>query len=394
MKKLIIAIAFLFALPVFGQGEPTKKVAILETVDKENTISYGVKLMVRSKLAYAVTCTPGYEGYDRVDIASIMGEQEFQRTGMVNDDQIRRLGEMTGADYILIPEVAKLADTHIIIVSKILNVETARLEKTSSIQTATDVDAMDKSCLELASRLFDVSLNVASAPKAQVPVKTDTSKGELTIDGNKYVGEIINGKPHGKGKMTYLSDDYNWLYYEGEWVDGEPEGEGTVVYKNGNRYEGSLKNGNLDGKGTFYLANGNREEGFYIDGVQNGPATFYFVDGDYEKHAYKDDNREGPYTYMFADGRKRVGTYVNDKKEGSATFYFKDGEYAKMNYAADKLNGAVEYYKPNGYKYKTEIYVNGELKKTKNHYHIKYNPPPQAPVYNPQAPGFNFNLKL
>lgn len=384
-KLLLVLIALTFSYSMFGQSGFTKRVAILETVDKENNLSYGVKLMVRSKLAYAVTLTPGYEGYDRVDIASIMGEQEFQRTGMVKDDQIHRLGEMTGADYILVPEVAKLDETHIIIVSKILNVETARLERTSSIQTATNVDAMDKSCLELASRLFNVSLNVAAAPQAQPIANSDAGIVELTINSNKYVGEHRNGKPHGRGKMTYLSDDYNWLYYDGNWVAGEPEGDGIAVLKNGNRYEGSFKNGKFDGPGTYYWANGGREEGFYIEGVQNGPATYYSEEGDYEKCTYKDDNKEGPYTYYFADGRKRVGTYVNGKEDGSATFYFKDGDYVEENWVAGKRHGAEYWYRPNGYKYKTCTYENGVLKKTKNHYHIKYNPPPSVS-------GFNFNL--
>lgn len=153
-KLFVMLIALTFICPVCGQTGSTKRVAILETVDKENVIPYGVKLMVRSKLAYAITNTPGYEGYDRVDISSIMGEQEFQRTGLVSDAQIKKLGEMTGADYILVAEVAKLDNNHIIIVSKILNVETAKLEKTSNAQTATDVNAMEDACLELAIRLF------------------------------------------------------------------------------------------------------------------------------------------------------------------------------------------------------------------------------------------------
>ncbi|MDE5998983.1 MAG: formylglycine-generating enzyme family protein [Bacteroidaceae bacterium] len=153
-KLFVMLIALTFICPVCGQTGSTKRVAILETVDKENVISYGVKLMVRSKLAYAITNTPGYEGYDRVDVSSIMGEQEFQRTGLVSDAQIKKLGEMTGADYILVAEVAKLDNNHIIIVSKILNVETAKLEKTSNAQTATDVNAMEDACRELTIRLF------------------------------------------------------------------------------------------------------------------------------------------------------------------------------------------------------------------------------------------------
>jgi len=84
----------LVAVPSFGQSAQAKKIAILETVDKEGSISYGIKLMLRSSLSYAITNTPGYEGYDRVDLESIVGEQTFQRTGMVSDEQIKKLGEM------------------------------------------------------------------------------------------------------------------------------------------------------------------------------------------------------------------------------------------------------------------------------------------------------------
>ena len=155
-KIFLILTLLLLYYPTFGQKSSTKKVAILNTVDKENALSYGMKLMVRGKLAYAITNTSGYEGYDRVDIASIMSEHEFQRTGLVNDAQIKRLGEMTGADYILIAEVAKLDDSHIFIVSKILNVETAKVENISSIQTATNIENMEKACRELAARLLGI----------------------------------------------------------------------------------------------------------------------------------------------------------------------------------------------------------------------------------------------
>lgn len=87
----LLLLAFLFViLPVLPlRGQEVKKIAILETVDREDAVSYGIKLMVRSSLSYAITNTPGYEGYDRVDLASIVGEHDFQRTGMVSDSQIK-----------------------------------------------------------------------------------------------------------------------------------------------------------------------------------------------------------------------------------------------------------------------------------------------------------------
>lgn len=131
-----------------------KKVAMLNIVDKEDAIKYGVKLLVMGKLSAAITNTPGYEAYDRVDIASIMNEHEFQRTGLVNSEQIKQLGVMTGCDYILIVEVARFDDNHFIITAKILNIETARLDKSAEVQTMTDIEVIEKNCRILAAKLL------------------------------------------------------------------------------------------------------------------------------------------------------------------------------------------------------------------------------------------------
>lgn len=123
MKRIIVIfISLLFAVFAFAQT-PVKKVAILETVDKMGDVSYGVLFQVRSSLTHAISSSPGYEGYDRVDMASIMGEHNFQRTGMVSDSQIKQLGQMTGAAYVLIAEAANYGAQHIIIAAKILDVE-------------------------------------------------------------------------------------------------------------------------------------------------------------------------------------------------------------------------------------------------------------------------------
>ena len=153
MKKNILFL-LLLAFAAFT-ASAQKKVAILETVDKEGNVPYAVRLMLRTNLTYAISNTPGYEGYDRVDMASIMGEQNFQRTGMVSDDQIRRLGEMTGCSSILVAEAAIYDNSHIIITAKILNVETASVENSAPPQIAnTDPVELQNACRQLASKLI------------------------------------------------------------------------------------------------------------------------------------------------------------------------------------------------------------------------------------------------
>ena len=123
MKKLLILLLSVFSLSVYAQTD-VKKVAILETVDKMGNVPYGILFQVRSSLTFAISSHAGYEGYDRVDMTAITGEQSFQRTGMVSDEQIKRVGEMTGAAYVLIAEAAQYDDQNIIIAAKILDVET------------------------------------------------------------------------------------------------------------------------------------------------------------------------------------------------------------------------------------------------------------------------------
>ena len=112
MKKTTIFFAVMMMAAV---AMAQQKVAILETVDKAENVSYGVKLLLRSSLTSAISNTPGYEGYDRVDMASITGEQAFQRTGNVSDNQIKQIGKAAGAAYVLVAEAARYDATSIII---------------------------------------------------------------------------------------------------------------------------------------------------------------------------------------------------------------------------------------------------------------------------------------
>ena len=157
----------------------TMRVAILEPVDRENKVSYGTKLILRSNLSKAVTNTAGYEAYDRSDMDAIMGEQNFQRTGLVSEDQIKRLGEMTGAKYILVAEAAIIDANNMFITAKLLDVESARTIMTDNLMMGIDPTKIQEGCTTLATRLFHSyttersvveTANVSSRTYIQKPV--------------------------------------------------------------------------------------------------------------------------------------------------------------------------------------------------------------------------------
>lgn len=208
MKKVfLLSCLLLSAMLTFAQE--TKKVAILEVVDKEGNITYANKLILRSNLAKAITNTPGYEAYDRTDMDAILGEQNFQRTGMVSNDQIKRLGEMTGAKYVLVAEAAVVDANTMYIAAKLLDVETARTEVTDNQMMGTTAKEIQRGCQLLAENLIKADIvphtyqkeakseksatdkkkktseKAQSSPKSSSGVITKVSRNEYRIKGTK-----------------------------------------------------------------------------------------------------------------------------------------------------------------------------------------------------------------
>ena len=184
MQKLLILLLSALSLIVCAQTE-IKKVAILETVDKMGDVPYGVLLQVRSSLTYAISSNAGYEGYDRVDMAAITGEQNFQRTGMVSDEQIKRLGEMTGAAYVLIAEAALYDDQNIIIAAKILDVETGGvMSSTPPAVAPKDPTKMAEACAKCSQTLVGskqaTHITTSTTAATKVTAKTTTVTTPIT----------------------------------------------------------------------------------------------------------------------------------------------------------------------------------------------------------------------
>ncbi|HSW61738.1 MAG TPA: hypothetical protein VLH56_00225 [Dissulfurispiraceae bacterium] len=57
-------------------------------------------------------------------------------------------------------------------------------------------------------------------------------------NGDKYIGEFLNGQFHGKGIYTYANGDK----YEGEFINGKFSGKGTFTCSNGKQFTGIIDN--------------------------------------------------------------------------------------------------------------------------------------------------------
>ena len=175
MKKVLL-LCGLFALSMLSVAQETKRVAILETVDKLGNISYAYKLILRSNLAKAITNTSGYEAYDRTDIDAIMGEQDFQRTGNVSADQIKRVGEMTGAKFVLVAEAVLVDAKHMYITAKLLDVESARTEMTDNEMMGVTAKDIQRGCEVLAAKLVKPVVVATAKVTTPAPVQPKQEK--------------------------------------------------------------------------------------------------------------------------------------------------------------------------------------------------------------------------
>ena len=77
-------------------------------------------------------------------------------------------------------------------------------------------------------------------------------------NNNKNYQEIKYNKNNGRNR------------YIGQVLNGIPEGKGTMYWNNGDRYEGEWKNNIKEGKGIYYYANGDRSMGDYLNDKQIG----------------------------------------------------------------------------------------------------------------------------
>jgi len=151
----------------------------------------------------------------------------------------------------------------------------------------------------------------------------DAADGKIGPLGNLYDGEWKDGKYHGIGMFTWISND-GTSYYEGSWRLGKRTGKGIYIFKNGQKYEGDFIDNKRTGKGTLkYSDSDDRKEyvGDWIDGKRDGKGTMTWKTGD-EKGA---------------NGNKRflniyIGEWKKDWQHGKGKMTYENPESPKYDY--------------------------------------------------------------
>ena len=142
-----------------------------------------------------------------------------------------------------------------------------------------------------------------------------TVEAMIYSNGDRYHGQIRNGRRHGRGVFTWPSGDR----YEGDFVNGKRTGRGVYTWPSGDRYEGDFVNGKRTGRGVYTWPSGNRYEGDFVNGKRTGRGVFTYADGRRWEGGFRDGKRTGRGIFTYADGRRWEGNYV-DGKPGRGTW--------------------------------------------------------------------------
>lgn len=149
-----------------------KKVAMLEPIASSEGVTLMVKGMVRGELTKSLSRAPGFSAFTRVDIDQMMKEINFQESGMVNDEQRRKLGQMSGADYVCISKILKEEKAYYIEAS-LVHIETGKIHNPGTAFTEGGIKNVNLACQQVAADMVGKKVEMA-AQKSGSGVDTNT----------------------------------------------------------------------------------------------------------------------------------------------------------------------------------------------------------------------------
>ncbi|MCR4780241.1 MAG: protein kinase [Ruminiclostridium sp.] len=126
----------------------------------------------------------------------------------------------------------------------------------------------------------------------------------------KYTGELMGGRPHGKGVFVY-SEDGGTAVYEGDWVNGIRSGTGEKTWTSDEGSTGSIE---------FYLYRGE-----FANDAENGKGKYTWKRKSGNTEVYEgevSDGRidgSGTYTWDIALGNFYFAQYVGEFTDGHIT---------------------------------------------------------------------------
>lgn len=155
MKKSFLILFSALSLAVFAQDV---KIALLQPLTAQGSAACNAMeiSMVRGELRKAFGWQSKIQILTRLDVDAMLKEQGFQRSGMVDDAQRKKVGAMTGAQYICVSSITKYG-TQLYIEAYLVDIETGQMTNPATQYVNVkneDYSTLPASCNELAKEML------------------------------------------------------------------------------------------------------------------------------------------------------------------------------------------------------------------------------------------------
>jgi len=244
--------------------------------------------------------------------------------------------------------------------SSSLHIGMQRMRTVSALETSTpttpkeeDIDDLDEDPAppvssaaerapvpELPPATFREVAAAEEPPEASQTTEVSLSSLELVVqvypNGDRYEGQYLMGKRHGKGEYRFSTGDM----YEGQHERGQFKGVGVYKYVNGDHYSGQFCGGMFEGQGVLTTSEF-KYMGQFVKDQMCGRGIMVYVNGDRYVGDFKNDLRHGKGTFTAADGSRYDGGWEEDLRHGWGVLLSPEGVRTEGTWYQDQLQGSV-----------------------------------------------------
>lgn len=191
MRKIILALIMLLAVfTTYAQrsrfNTPAKvyKVAMLEPTARDGNVTTMQKEIIRGALEETITSIDGYQAFTRTDVDQITKELKFQQSGMVDDEQRKRLGAMSGADLLCVIAIT-VEEADFFVKCSLIDVETGEIIRTATqLMPINPRDKLYYGCVNLANYLMTGEKKAAPATSPNSMSSYEGGVSPISGNGN------------------------------------------------------------------------------------------------------------------------------------------------------------------------------------------------------------------
>jgi len=214
MQKIIII--FVIALLSVTAMAQNKKVAVF---DPAGNVDTSMKEIIREEISSIIVNAGGYTVLERQLIDRVLEENRFQAGGLVDDSQMSEMGRRMGANMVFVTSMTTL-DVNIYISCKLIDVETARIEKQRTALTQRGANDLLNVVQKIVGEMFDMTNSagltdvIKQDSKPKIPKQTNEPASK-NVEYNFGFVIGVNSEIIEDNIMPYYGNSYNILKFTG-----------------------------------------------------------------------------------------------------------------------------------------------------------------------------------